>query len=154
MKLTLSVNAHEQLRQICTLHRGLEVGGLLVGTRDSDRAFVWEIIGPGPGAVLHARTLVLDTSFMVGVLVGVAAAGTVEVLGRWHKHIAPDLRASHDDRRGADAFRMLTRVDESFELIIGTDRDFPIGFGAYLCTSEGLCRIPMSSPNLLPAVPR
>lgn len=145
MTLAISAEAREQINHLCLDHRRRETGGLLLGTRDADRAFVWEATGPGHQANAGQRTLMLDTSFVLGVITGVQAAGVLEVLGRWHKHVAADLRTSDDDRRGAEAFRQVCEfafdATNSYELVVGTDDDQPVGYGAYLCTVQGIERI-------------
>lgn len=144
-ELMLSDEATAQLIELCRLNTGHETGGLLIGTSHGGIAFVWAITGHGPNALLRQKELRIDSSYLMGIMAGVSVAGIVEVLGRWHKHVAPDLRASEDDRRGAEAFRLLADVPRTFELIVGTHcpngEDEPVGFGAYLCTDGALQRI-------------
>lgn len=138
--LRLSPAAAAHVGALCVKYAGVETGGLLLGYRERDIIRVTAVTGPGPNALTESRRLELDASFVLGVLTGADPHGTRAVLGRWHKHLVPDLRASDDDRRGADAFRSILGCD-TVELVVATDEEVPIGNAAYLCTSAGICRI-------------
>lgn len=145
LSLTLTPEADAAIRELSRRTTGHECGGLLIGTRDAGRALVWAITGHGPNALLRQKELRIDTSYLMGILAGVSVAGVVEVLGRWHKHAAPDLRASVQDVNGANAFRLLADAPISFELIVGTALvagvDQVLGYGAYRCSDDRLERI-------------
>lgn len=128
-----------QIRQHCTTTLGVETGGIVFGRRERDQVHVWFVSGPGPNAQLGARSLVWDASYILGVIEGATETGLVEPLGRWHKHVAPIYTASDDDKAGADAFRAVYDVANTFELIVATtDGDRPLAIGVYQCNHRDL----------------
>jgi len=145
MTLKVRPEAAAQIAQLCADAPQLETGGVLVGWRYNEvAAEVVHATGPGPNALLQAREMEWDPSYIQGIMDGIQLTrGGFGIIGRWHKHAAPVILASQQDRHGAEWFRMaIAPEDATVELIVGTgENDMPLAYGAYLCTCDGLQRI-------------
>lgn len=147
MMIVLAPAALEEIARLCAVSPGAETGGVLIGEVRGNEAHVEAVSGPGPNAVCLARRLDWDASYVEGVIHGVALSVVLQVLGRWHKHAAPIILPSEDDRRGAEWFRQCVAPEDStVELIVACDEnDAPMAFGAFQCTKdEGMQRITMA----------
>lgn len=122
-----------RIRHLCTTTRGVETGGLLLA-RDG---VIQAVTGSGPAAVAGPRRLSWDPSYIAGCL-DILEQTDLEVVGRWHKHVSPVIRASSDDREGAAAFLRALELDAMVDVIVATGNgDEPIAIAAYGCTVAG-----------------
>jgi len=131
----------ERITEWCAATPGVETGGLLILHGDHGYAS-----GPGPGAVCAARALEFDTAYIAGVAETAVGLGA-EILGRWHKHPNPIILASEDDRTSADLFRRALGLESFVDVIVGCDRNAPIGWSAYLCSEGEYRRVHLEVPT-------
>lgn len=138
----LDARAVEMITLGCGFAQGVETGGLLLRLRGRSYA-----TGPGPGAIQTPDRLEWEPSFVAGCYLTAMLLGA-DVIGRWHKHTAPVILASDEDRRSAHLFRRALGIEEIVDVIVACDsEDRPIGWSAYLCTEAGYERMQMEIPG-------
>lgn len=139
---TLKVPLAPELVRIIDGHCRAAVGTETCGVLAERHGIVCYASGPGKKAVLEHGSAQWDAEFIAGWMEGCREMVGGRVMGRWHKHTAPTILATPDDKLSAEMFRQYLALPAMVDLLIASgNEDEPIAWQAYLCTSGGYDRI-------------